>query len=604
MRHTIGLQVLDFSIDVGGREADHFDVQHRLSELATGKIAPALAAVFDRHLADDGTLILDRLEIDVGTIHLDSLEQVLPGLVRDQVATQLSLLQPSNQSSSVSLSASERTRQLWLHVLGYGTAPWWADPNELSRLDADVIEFFHAGAISPAVLVSYLMRNINAQERLIVANPEIRLLAMALLTPETTPIAQALIDFLNNERKAVNDIARRSRATITAHTPKKLIRKRHLRGITQGIWRIVLAEGLAPRSSPGLSRIQNLVRRFLDEVGRVVAYPMNQVHVSIKDALQQTSKAQYQNIADIVAALPTVKPTQTGQRTTQATPSSGGARVENEPTAEPVLSRKDKSRGGTGRTTLQPDHRGDEKAESNRSAPRDGQKKEGREHLTDTIGASSDSVNGTDSLERLPEVDLDTPRKRAFGTSGESPLNPRSEEPPTPVTPGTIYVANAGAVLLHPFLGTHFERLGWIEGGAFANVDARDRAIHQIYYLTNDAASNDETQLALAKVLCGCAPEAPVQRAKDLKAPSKAARREATAVLEALIANWPALKSTSIDGLREAFLQRTGRLERSDSGWRLRVEPSGVDILLARLAWSSSLVRLRWMEHILYIDWG
>ncbi|HLO95924.1 MAG TPA: contractile injection system tape measure protein, partial [Burkholderiaceae bacterium] len=66
---------------------------------------------------------------------------------------------------------------------------------------------------------------------------------------------------------------------------------------------------------------------------------------------------------------------------------------------------------------------------------------------------------------------------------------------------------------------------------------------------------------------------------------------------------------TSVAGLREAFLQRQGRLAkdkpRADAppAWRLRVEKRGLDVLLDRLPWGFSTVRLPWMEGVLHVEW-
>jgi hypothetical protein len=55
--------------------------------------------------------------------------------------------------------------------------------------------------------------------------------------------------------------------------------------------------------------------------------------------------------------------------------------------------------------------------------------------------------------------------------------------------------------------------------------------------------------------------------------------------------------------VRETFLTRPGRLSDSGAAWRLDVERSGTDVLVARLPWSLSVIRLPWMARPLHVDW-
>ena len=79
---------------------------------------------------------------------------------------------------------------------------------------------------------------------------------------------------------------------------------------------------------------------------------------------------------------------------------------------------------------------------------------------------------------------------------------------------------------------------------------------------------------------------------------------EAAAMLEAVIRHWEVLKNTSIDGLRSAFLNRPGKVTpREDGGWLLQVEASGVDILLDQLPWTVSMIKLPWMNTMMWVEW-
>ena len=81
-------------------------------------------------------------------------------------------------------------------------------------------------------------------------------------------------------------------------------------------------------------------------------------------------------------------------------------------------------------------------------------------------------------------------------------------------------------------------------------------------------------------------------------------KAEAQDLLASVIEHWSALKNTSPSGLREAFLQRDGRLADRPDGWKLTVEQRPVDVLLSSLPWGLSIVRLPWMAAPLWVDWA
>jgi hypothetical protein len=59
----------------------------------------------------------------------------------------------------------------------------------------------------------------------------------------------------------------------------------------------------------------------------------------------------------------------------------------------------------------------------------------------------------------------------------------------------------------------------------------------------------------------------------------------------------------SIAALREAFLLRKGVLSSRDETWLLRVERAPHDLMLEKLPWPTSWVKLPWMEAPLCVEW-
>jgi contractile injection system tape measure protein len=162
-----------------------------------------------------------------------------------------------------------------------------------------------------------------------------------------------------------------------------------------------------------------------------------------------------------------------------------------------------------------------------------------------------------------------------------------------------IYVDNAGLVLLHPFLPRFFEALG-VAGED--KILKPDRALCLLHYLATGQPAAPEYDLILPKILCNAPLEAPVESNVGL---TTAELEESAALLEAVIRHWEALRNTSPDGLRGTFLARPGKVSlRDDGDWLLQVESKAYDILLDQLPWGISMVKLPWMEKMMWVEWN
>lgn len=205
-----------------------------------------------------------------------------------------------------------------------------------------------------------------------------------------------------------------------------------------------------------------------------------------------------------------------------------------------------------------------------------------------------DSLQATRATaERL--VDILTDRKP---TPTQAPESRDSNDEPAVLE--DIHITNSGAVLLAPFLPRLFERLGLTEANAFIDRDAAERAVHCLQFLVDGSLSSPEYRLVLNKLLCGVRPGLPIRTGIELAVDEK---QQLEGLLQAVIHHWGSLGNTSIDGLRESFLQRSGRLQRINQAWQLSVEGKPYDMLLDALPWSYSTIRLAWMDRPIYVEW-
>ncbi|WP_374479038.1 contractile injection system tape measure protein [Zoogloea sp.] len=180
---------------------------------------------------------------------------------------------------------------------------------------------------------------------------------------------------------------------------------------------------------------------------------------------------------------------------------------------------------------------------------------------------------------------------------------PRFDQRPASSAPAGQLVPQAGLVLLHPYLPRLFEAVGLIPAGHRGPLPKAvlPRAAALLHGLASGTTAL-EFELPFVKLLLGLPPDTPFSHA--LPALTEAERAEAEALLAAVLAHWQALRGTTTDGLRTAFLRRRGHLRRQDETWQLRVEPESFDLLLGLLPWSIGLVRLPWMPWPLLTEWG
>ncbi|GJL65199.1 MAG: hypothetical protein NPIRA05_01700 [Nitrospirales bacterium] len=163
-----------------------------------------------------------------------------------------------------------------------------------------------------------------------------------------------------------------------------------------------------------------------------------------------------------------------------------------------------------------------------------------------------------------------------------------------------LYIANAGLVLLWPFLTNFLEKVGLIEDKKFLSEGKQEHAVLLLQYLVTGEMECPEYELLLNKLLCGWNPSQPTVKKIVV---SEGEQNESAELLNSVIAHWAALKKTSVEGFRRSFLLREGRLVWQETGWHLTVARTGYDVLLDRLPWGIGFILLPWMSEPLSVEW-
>ena len=201
------------------------------------------------------------------------------------------------------------------------------------------------------------------------------------------------------------------------------------------------------------------------------------------------------------------------------------------------------------------------------------------------------------------ELNCTTAEKKNNAELTEATKNENTEEKINNIAEEkTVFIENAGLILLHPFLQNLFKATGLMEEDSFKNDLCKQKAVHLLQYLVNGEQQLPEFIMPLNKILCGFASEEHIDRFIQLE---EAAIKEAGELLDAVITHWAVLKNTSATSLQQTFLQRKGKLSfnETDGYWKLQVEKNAVDILLDKIPWGFAYIKLPWMLFPLAVEW-
>ncbi len=163
-----------------------------------------------------------------------------------------------------------------------------------------------------------------------------------------------------------------------------------------------------------------------------------------------------------------------------------------------------------------------------------------------------------------------------------------------------IAIKNAGLILLHPFIKNFFKRLDLLGANGWVKPDKLDIAVQSLHYLATGNENFFEGNIIFEKYLCGVLLKIPIPIESQL---TENIKDETKILLKEVIKNWPALKNTSPDGLRQMFINRDGKLIQKENNYKLIIERKAQDVLLDKLNWNISIVKFPWNKELLFVEW-
>lgn len=169
--------------------------------------------------------------------------------------------------------------------------------------------------------------------------------------------------------------------------------------------------------------------------------------------------------------------------------------------------------------------------------------------------------------------------------------------------PEVFIISNAGLCLLSPWFPRLFNILGYLDKDhrSFKDMASKIRAVFLLQYLVNsDEKVYRETELTFNRLLISLPMHIPLpeclmltEREKDI----------ADDMMKSVKANWEDLRSTSVRGLQQNFIARTGRLEQQEEKWQLIVDQRTLDILLRHVPWGFKQIRYPWLKKYIQVNW-
>jgi hypothetical protein len=562
MKHIIQKQILQLTIGPG---LEAFGIQHAASRFYRDVLVPMLERAFDELAGEGDVFRMDRLILDLGILREGQLLRAFPEHeLYDLLKTQLQQLLQEEGEGVKRITERASILEQWWFYMEKGRLPWNADGIDAAgyRLVLEILSVDY-GAVTRLRLA--LENQPAFRQRVSRQHPDVfletlvgivlgeRQEALSLQVEECCAMARRL-DGIYKEIRGLGELAASLHRWDARH---RAFLVQPAMGRKAMVWELLLLESARQPATFKAGGAIALLANWLSADPRLRGL----LQKEWPDSPLLRSTPQPLSPGPILPQPDSPPPRQSGETFADEHPEKqapGGAREDGGPAqanAEPGL-------------------------------------------------AGPDGVSG----QRITRNEEDgSTRQKEIGTAEDKGLVPAGREERDlagfdrrEVDEEGLFGNYAGLILLHPFLTNFFTRCGLMEGTRFQDAFARQKAIFLLYYLATGKKEGQESEMLFPKLFCGCMLNESLPFGLEL---SEAVYAEADELLQIVLERWEKLKNSSVDGLREGFLRRMGKLVNRQNRLVLVVEVSAIDVLLDYLPWNLSLVKLPWLKELLYIEW-
>lgn len=568
------LQKVTFEIGLASQDGA-FEIQNRISNAFQSGILRELEQLFDQRITSAEVITIEKIEIDLGRLHTARLEEELSTAITAQLEGFLATLTEEIRNSAQTASGQSRTIQVrWplpkdahftasvsiahdyislfekvTHLLEYGVMPVAlpkSSPVKLADLIAPLL------SEQPAQLVQFIRNNVTNHKilhRLVLnlTKAQLQYVASLLGCPfsfELPPLISEIKQFLDLHKVKASDFRKYAPVSFA--------------DMEDQLWLSILFYYTWREES----KITGTPETVSDKVVLVMRTLLAE-SIVLEKVIAHQRKRKSRNVSAFPSAEPALRLILNS--------------LPGEILSTSVARKNPKSKGTV----------------SKHSNPSSDPETSGLTALIKQLQISGSSVVKTPAD---PEAE-----------TAASPFNTHKSSADEPMQVETgIYIRNAGLIILAPYLKLFFNNLGLLDGKNFKDEASAIKAVHLLQYACGFNQENKEQDfgehdLLLNKIICGIGFSEPIPETLEL---SEIEKQETLGLLQAILNNWTIMKRSSVHALQVTFLQKEGRLIKRGNDWEMLVErDSAVEILIDKLPWAISLIKLPWNEYTIHTQW-
>jgi len=641
------LQKVTFEIGLASQEGA-FEIQNRISNAFQSGVIAELEKLFDRYIAADKVVTIEKIEINLGDLNSSRLEEEFVAAIEKEMEQFLAVLReeikhhdpssPNTQRVNIRLPQQSNPHfevevvvthehvshfEKVIHLLEFGVLPVSSSAREQTRLSELIA---HVLSEEPERLVAFLRKRAAHKQilqRLVLnlTEPQLQYIAALLDCPfsyELPEMISTFTTYCHEQQITPGDFVMHGHS-FSSGDPVKLMWFRILL-----FYASAQNGNNAAASEKTSGKIGLLVKLVLAEPTVLKKLLTPPRIITVKGKRKASPALIVETLQAIRWELKIETPSARSSITTEEPRKKKPAKKEpvspDEEIREDIVAKHDPGSPKTN-NDISAEEESQSRTDSVAKKELPPSKTKNRisseeESQSPTDMAAKKDLPSSKTNDRISSEEEET-RPTTVAKKGvqvpktDSPLplpayvnTTQAEDPPEAET--GIYVRNAGLIILHPYLKTLFGNLDLLEGKEFKNPEAAWKAVHMLQhacgFLPEEGQEGwSEHDLVLNKLLCGLDISEPVPETLPL---SDQEKNETIELLQAILNNWTILQRSSVHALQSTFLQKQGRLKKTGTDWDLLIErDSAVEILIDKLPWGISMVKLPWNNFMILTQW-